>query len=264
MKVLLEKLLKPRSRDPLPGRKRLRLDAMPEAIYAIGDIHGCLRQLIDLEQMIADDAAGSEIGRAFVIYLGDLVDRGPQSAGVLDHLLAPSQRLERVVLCGNHDVMFLKFLSAPSLSAPWLEYGGRETLRSYGISVDGDIDRRQFQLQVSSFVPERHREFLEELPIALELPSYLFVHAGIDPTRPISEQADSDLLSIRDRFINSQVSLKKRIVHGHTPVAEVDILPHRIAVDTGAYGTGRLSAIKIPKEGDLRVIQTGGGRSNGL
>jgi Calcineurin-like phosphoesterase len=240
-------------------RPRIRMQEMPEAVYVIGDVHGCLSQLRCLEARIAADRSMID-GRALVVYLGDLVDRGPDSAGVLEHLLTPANPgFGRVALCGNHEQMFLDFLSSPSIKSAWLQSGGIETLRSYGIEINGTTKSRHLRLQLETLIPDEHRVFLEELPLSLELPSYFLTHAGIDPSRTLSDQRDSDLLSIRRGFVDYSGPLEKCVVHGHTPVTDVQISSHRISVDTGAYGTGKLCAVRLSKEASPKVFCSGNG-----
>ncbi|WP_413720855.1 metallophosphoesterase family protein [Silicimonas sp. MF1-12-2] len=241
----------------LGGRDRLSWPEIPDSLYVIGDVHGCLSQLKDLERQLLEDAE-ARAGRAVMVLLGDLVDRGPRSAEVIDHLLgaAPS-RFERVVLCGNHDAMFLEFLAEPSLSSPWLGLGGEETLRSYGIELDQRPDLRRLKMQLHTLVPPEHVGFLSRLPVCIDLPGYFLVHAGVDPERKLSEQRVWDMLMIRDAFLEHGGPFEKCIVHGHTAVDAVEIGPDRIAVDTGAYGTGLLSAVRLAPNEKPQVFSSG-------
>lgn len=229
---------------------------MPAAVFVIGDVHGCLAQMRDLEARIVENASAIQ-GEKLLVYIGDLIDRGPNSAGVLDHLLLPAPKgFERLVICGNHELMFLDFLDAPSLSSPWLNFGGRETLLSYGIEISDSKRLHRLQLQIETLVPHEHREFLEKLPVALELPSHFIVHAGINPARPLSNQHIEDMTGIRHAFLNHSGGFEKCVVHGHTPVDEVLISADRIAIDTGAYGTGRLSAVRLVENTSPQVLSS--------
>ena len=229
---------------------------MPSVVYVVGDVHGCLQQMRDLEARIVDNATRVQ-GTKLLVYVGDVVDRGPNSAGVLDHLLSPEPPgFERIVLCGNHELMFLDFLYAPSLASPWLTFGGRETLLSYGIEVSSSTRMNRLRLQIETLMPSEHRTFLETLPVALELPCHFIVHAGIDPARPLSDQRIEDMTSIRRTFLEHRGGFEKCIVHGNTPVDEVQITADRIGVDTGAYGTGRLSAVRLVENAGPQVLSS--------
>ncbi len=231
---------------------RLAFHQWPAAIYAIGDVHGCLEQLVALEAAIADDGRDVE-GEKWLVTLGDHIDRGPDSAGVLEHLLQPPPPgFRRFNLLGNHDSMMLDFLRRPVGDAAWLDEGGRETLASYGVSdpwEPGDLDRS---------IPPSHRELLESLPIYLSLPGWLFVHAGIRPGIPLALQSDEDLIWIRAPFLNAQFTGGLRIVHGHTPGPDVVTTAHRIDVDTQCFRSGKLSAVRVTPDGGTTFLEVRG------
>ena len=253
-------------RDRLGGRPgnawpRLAVDADPAAIYAIGDVHGCLDLLVALESVIVADAAEIE-GERWIVMLGDLVDRGERSAQVLDHMLAPTPGgLKRYSLMGNHEAMMLDFLRRPSPNAPWLEFGGRETLLSYGVPMEALMHNRfgarEARQMVDIYIPGDHIEFLEELPVMIETPSTLLVHAGIRPGIGLAGQADQDLIGYRDNFEASYADLGRTVIHGHTIREEPLVAPNRIAIDTGAYFSGRLTAVRIVP-GELPVLFSSG------
>ncbi|MDE1150061.1 MAG: metallophosphoesterase [Azospirillaceae bacterium] len=203
-----------------------------------------------------------------LVMLGDYVDRGPDSRGVIDLLrggaamdghalddLLPG--FTRHCLRGNHEQSMLDFLNNPLAALRWLEFGGPATLRSYGIPavMDGPAAQQGLALAeaLAAQLPPSHRRFLEGLEYSVTYGDYAFVHAGIRPGVPLDEQAPEDLLWIRAPFMLAPGPHEKVIVHGHTIVPEVDILPQRIAVDTGAYRSGRLSAIVL-HETDIRVL----------
>lgn len=232
------------------GRPRLKLEAGRfETVYAIGDIHGCLTELQQLETRIVGDAAGAS-GTCLIVLLGDFIDRGPDSAAVVDHvMLPPPAGFERISLCGNHELAMLRFLADPMAGADWLDLGGLETLRSYGIDLM-EL-RHRFRSTTACLsaaaraVPQHHRRFLLELPILLELGEFVFVHAGLRPGVPLAEQSDHDLIWIREPFLSQGPELERTVIHGHVPTAGIVFGNRRIGVDTGAYATGRLSAVRI-------------------
>ena len=233
---------------PRPQRQHLSLASHPGSIYAIGDVHGCLDLLRQLERRILADADAHAV-RPTLVLLGDYVDRGPDSAGVLDHLSGPRPRgFSRVCLAGNHEIMMLDFLAAPSPSADWLRFGGLETLASYGMQPDRVLgsSRRQLQAMVDAHVPQEHIDFLKDLPLTLSVQDLVFVHAGLRPgVEPIDHQSEDDLLWIRDEFFNAPPVDRRLVVHGHTPGKVPVSVPGRICVDTGAYATGVLSAVRL-------------------
>lgn len=215
-------------------------------IYAIGDIHGESGALDRLHALAADDAEGWG-GTKMFVYLGDYVDRGDDSAGVIERLAgAAVPGFERRFLLGNHDAAMLGFLDDPAAHAGWLGFGGLETLASYGIRVAphssaGGTWLKKLSEALTVVLPSAHRAFLEGLELTVAAGDYLFVHAGVRPGRPLERQDADDLLWIREPFLSSIRWHGKRIVHGHTIVAEPKALPNRIAVDTGAYAGGALS-----------------------
>lgn len=225
----------------------LSFDHWPAAIYAIGDIHGCLTELRQLEQMIVADAADIA-GEKWIIWLGDMVDRGPSSSAVLDRAIAnPPPGFVRYCLMGNHEAMMLQFMRAPSPRSDWLTFGGMETLYSYGMSgsVFDKSGQRQLQAIIDSHIPSDHLSFLDRLPLWIALPGIVFVHAGIRRGRPMAEQSEGDLLWIRDEFFNAPDMDGLMVVHGHTPAAEPVVLPNRLCLDTGAFATGALTAARL-------------------
>jgi serine/threonine protein phosphatase 1 len=237
----------PSARKPIRARPHLVADTWPAALYAVGDVHGCLAQLLQLERKIVADASATA-GEKWIVMLGDYVDRGPDSAGVLDHLLArPPAGFQRFCLAGNHETMMLDFLSTPRPDAAWLEYGGIETLASYGLDIRAMNwhNSRATVAALASAIPEEHIDFIRKAPLYLSLPGTLMVHAGIRPGMPLEDQSEQDLLWIREPFLDAAMPEGPRVVHGHTPASEPVVTPFRIAVDTGAYATGRLTAAKL-------------------
>ena len=196
---------------------------VPDGIraYAIGDIHGRLDLLRDLHgQILEDSATAAAETRKIVIYVGDYVDRGPDSRGVIDLLLDdPLPGFEAVHLKGNHEEMCLSFLDQAAYADLWFPTGGWATLESYGVPIgSGRLDEEtllEIQGRFRRALPDTHREFLSNLKMTYELGDYYFVHAGIRPGRGLSDQVPQDLLWIRDAFTRSKADHGKVIVHGH-------------------------------------------------
>lgn len=241
-------------------RQRLSFSQWPTAVYAIGDVHGCLDQLLALEEMIRQDAA-SLPGEKWLITLGDYGDRGPATKGVIQHLLdGPDIGLPRFSLFGNHEKLLLDFLRNPPAKVDWLRWGGLHTLASYGVEVDfSDAEHRQMMRYAHDFermLPPDHRAWLEGLPICLSLPGTLFVHAGIRPNMTLDQQSDEDLVWIRSPFLEAALPHGLRVVHGHTPGPEPVVTPHRIDVDTMCFASGILTAVCLTPDGGYRFLQT--------
>lgn len=239
---------------------RLAFHTWPAAVYAIGDVHGCLDQLVALEARIADDGLNFE-GEKWLVTLGDHVDRGPESQGALRHAMGPAPKgFRRFALIGNHEQMMLDFLGNPAAHAYWLDEGGAETLRSYGMELAYPPLRRSNALraELDERIPAEQREFLEALPSYLALPGWLFVHAGIRPGIPLSMQTDDDLIWIRAPFLTSQLTGGLRVVHGHTPGRDVVVTPHRICIDTHCFHTGRLSSVRVTPDGRTAFFSVDG------
>lgn len=244
---------------PEGSRPRLSLpaDAYGE-IYAIGDVHGCLDLLLAAEEHIFRAAAATP-GPKLIVMLGDYIDRGPNSAGVIDHLLAPPpDGFDRVCLCGNHEDMLESFLVSPRFEPHWLVYGGDATLASYGIDSDeafhSDATGARLKKLILETVPVAHLDFVTRTPVCLEVGSLLFVHAGIQPGLPLDRQIDQDLMWIREPFLSFGPGLDLTVIHGHTPVAEPDFGPGRIGIDTGAFMTGRLTALRLA-DGAASIVE---------
>ncbi|WP_274631347.1 metallophosphoesterase [Arvimicrobium flavum] len=230
-------------------RARLRLDTAGVAIYAVGDVHGCLDELLSLERAIVAD--GKDLpGRKLIIMLGDYVDRGPASSQVLDHLSAPPPAgFERICLAGNHEVMMLDYIDGRLGLAEWMGMGAASTLHSYGIDPErlNQVYRsgRQVDEVIRKAIPAAHVAFLRSMPILVEAPRFIFVHAGLRPELAIDQQSDDDLVLIRSDFYERVSLLRKYVVHGHTPVSEPEREGRRVNIDTGAVFGGRLTALRI-------------------
>jgi serine/threonine protein phosphatase 1 len=241
------------------GPKRQALAPEGMRIYAIGDIHGCVAQLDRLHARIEADAS-SFAGEKVIVYLGDYVDRGPDSRGVIDRLIGHVPKgVSPKYVKGNHDQAVLDFLRDAESYRTWRSYGAPETLMSYGVrpplfdSIDKIEEARQaFQ----AALPPAHLAFLHRLESVIVLGDYAFVHAGIRPGTSIEDQSDQDLLWIRDDFLNCTSAHEKVVVHGHTPISAPVRLHNRIGLDTGAYATGILSCAVL-EEAECRFIQAG-------
>jgi serine/threonine protein phosphatase 1 len=235
---------------------RLVYPSEPSLVYAVGDVHGRLDLLLRLEDRIAEDRARLQ-QPALLVLLGDLVDRGPASAQVLDHVLAPPPaRFERLCLLGNHEAIMLSFIADPRPGAMWLAQGGRETLASYGIPPEQlrRPSRRLLTQLLATHVPERHLAFLRAMPVMLQTPRHVYVHAGIEPTVPLAEQSTDTLLWYRDDLLETYAGLGRRVVHGHSITRTPLVTEHRIAIDTGAFQTGTLTAVALAPGTAPRIL----------
>jgi serine/threonine protein phosphatase 1 len=223
-------------------------------VYAIGDIHGCARLLRKLHDAICEDSKKKSASRNVVVYLGDYIDRGPDSSGVVDlALMGPGIECECVYLKGNHEAMLLEFLDGVRGSQIWRMNGAHTTFRSYG--VDADSEDRICRDALRAALSPTQTAFFRNLKLTHIEGDYLFVHAGLRPGRPLKNQDDADLMFIRNPFLDSLEDWGYTVVHGHTTVAEPDIRENRIDIDTGAVWTGRLTAMAF--HGVTRdVIQT--------
>lgn len=229
-------------------------------VYAIGDIHGRLDLLDQIETTIAADISITRPEQPLICYLGDYVDRGPHSAQVLDRLCALGDTSpKRIFLKGNHEDRMIDFLAAPQKNGPaWMKFGGREALESYGLIVPDNMAEGDWLLLRDCFdaaIPAKHRAFLDDLRIGLRWQGYLLVHAGLDPERPITAQMAHDLMWIREPFLSSDRDWGFTVVHGHVIVEGPVFRANRIGIDTGAYQSGRLSCLVLNENG-TRLIQT--------
>lgn len=241
----------------LPKSTRTKRPApkVPEEtrIYAIGDIHGSLDLLEALQDSILEDAAKAPDLRHVVVYLGDYVDRGPDSKAVIDRLLKdPLDALERVYLIGNHEVFLLQFLEDKSTAMTWLMNGGTATCTSYGVdptmAPDGVDALAWLQGHLEKALPARHKKFLQNLKLHHAEGDYLFVHAGIRPGVALEDQDPEDMLWIREPFLSSRADFGAVVVHGHTPSHEPEVRANRIGVDTGACFGGHLTALVLESD----------------
>lgn len=243
----------------LPGRLRKKIKPrLPDGvrIYAIGDVHGRADLLQSMLTVIDADLARSPVRRAIQVFLGDYVDRGPDSRAVIDLLIDRSRSHELVCLKGNHEVFLLEVLKDPARLQEWRHVGGLLTLVSYGITPSiNPTEEEQFELieSLARALPAEHLKFLQQLPSSFTCGDFFFVHAGVKPGIALDRQQDQDLLWIREEFLNSERRFGKYIVHGHTPVRTPDIRSNRINIDTGAYATGNLTLLTIQGDSLLAI-----------
>ncbi len=217
-----------------------------QRVYAIGDVHGCLDQLRALHQAVAEDLAARPVASSTLIHLGDYVDRGPDSAGVVRLLLEgpmPAGIGNVVNLTGNHEEMMLAALDdrSPPVVRHWLMNGGGATLDSFGLREEADPAIWAERL------PPRHVAFLRGLALTHRAGGYFFVHAGVRPDVPLSAQVRDDLLWIRQPFLSSTASFEAVVVHGHTPVPFPELRRNRIGIDTGAVVGGVLTCAVLER-----------------
>ena len=232
----------------LTKRNKRRIRRLPEGvrIYAIGDVHGRIDLLDQVFSRIDAHLAAHPIVRPVEVLVGDYIDRGPASREVLDRLIARAADNETVLLKGNHETSIFEFLRRPAHFTEWSQMGGIETLMSYGITPSLNSDataQKELAVALRSRLPKSHRTFLGTLRTSFTCGGYFFVHAGVRPRVALSKQREEDLLWIRDEFLLHEEDFGKIVVHGHTPVRDVDIRFNRINIDTGAYATGRLTCL---------------------
>jgi len=250
-----------RGTAPRPGAAASAA-AVPEGtiVYAIGDIHGRLDLLRTLEAKIADDAAASDARRQVIVGLGDYVDRGPESWGVIEHLRGtPPPDFERVCVIGNHEAYMLRFLDDTSVLGAWLANGGHETLVSYGVTPplwsEAAAAADAVQQQLRDRLPPAHEAFLRALVPYHREGDYFFTHAGVRPGVSLDQQDPYDLMWIRDEFLRDRRDFGAVVVHGHTIRPQPDNLTNRIGIDTGAFASGVLTCVALWR-GERRFLST--------
>ncbi len=233
-----------------------KLPAVPDGrrYYAVGDIHGRLDLFEAVIAAIEGEIAAAPGLDHRIILLGDLVDRGPDSAGVI--IAARNWQVTRNVriLAGNHEEMFLAAFEKPEALRHFLKHGGYETMRSFGLSAKdlGELELEEIFARLPQFVSQQVRDYVAGFETMIRAGDYVFVHAGIDPSRPLADQKRSDLLWIRERFLSHEGPLEKVVIHGHTIFSHVMDCGNRIGIDTGAFRSGVLTALVL--EGDQRRI----------
>lgn len=234
--------------------KKQRTPKLPpgQRVYAVGDIHGRLDLFESLIEAIERDDAGRARANGDVVLLGDLIDRGPDSAGVLDRARSWAQERRVEFIKGNHEEMMVAAASKLDTFRSFLKFGGRETLMSYGIDPQFilEADAEQLQQAMLEAVPQGDFDFLDGFEKMIRMGDYLFVHAGIRPDTPLDHQSGQDCRWIRDPFLSHPGDFGAMVVHGHTITEEPDVRLNRIGIDTGAYVHGTLTAIGL--EGEQR------------
>ncbi|MGI9381700.1 MAG: metallophosphoesterase family protein [Methyloligellaceae bacterium] len=227
--------------------------SVPEGrlVYAIGDIHGRSDLLAQLLRDIRNDAAAHvSATRRTLVFLGDYVDRGPDSRGVIEILISGlPDGFDAIFLMGNHEWFLIDFLKRPEVLSHWMYNGAAATLSSYGLptsaSILADAEPNVWRDQFAAALPPSHHTFLVSLELTAVIGDYVFVHAGLRPGVPIDRQDPKDLLWIREPFLEAQDGFAYMVVHGHTPGARPVIRENRIGIDTGACMTGRLTALRL-------------------
>jgi len=256
----------PIERDQSLFERRLPADAL---VWAIGDIHGQLELLRTLGAAVSQDLVASTQPQRTLVLLGDYIDRGLGSREVIDHILELGEALRGQAvdvrcLMGNHEELLLKFLDDPAEGPRWAALGGRETLISYGVAPPHPgaalVQWAATASALAEAMPPRHLGFLLNLEMSLGVGDYHFVHAGVRPDVKLSRQCSEDALWIRDDFLLDRSDLPKMVVHGHSAVAQVHMDHRRICIDTGAYATGALTALRLEGSGRsiLQVVRERG------
>lgn len=216
-----------------------------ERIYAIGDIHGRADLLAELLRDIEKDDATRKPAETTIIFLGDLIDRGPDSAGVIDQVMELARHRYVRTIAGNHEEMLLASMDSDNVLRKFLEYGGKETILSYigDVQEYNRLSISQLRQRLPEMLPAHHLGFLRSLEDYVRIGDYLFVHAGVRPGIDLDQQEVSDLRWIRAGFLDSNEDFGAIVVHGHTITEDIAIRNNRIGIDTGAYLHGRLSAV---------------------
>lgn len=242
-------------------------------VWAIGDVHGEADLLACLTRPIMMDLSRSHCKRRVLLMVGDYIDRGLQSRQVIQHVLDLGTELEDeggeiVCLKGNHEELLLRFLEDPAIGPDWAALGGKETLISYGVEpppLGAKPDHwRRASIALLESMPKDHLDFLRYLQLSVTFGDFHFVHAGVRPGVPLDMQAEADALWIREAFLVDAEPLPKVVVHGHTPVQDVYVDHRRICIDTGAYATGVLSALRLEKRTRMLMCAERKGRELGL
>ncbi len=256
------------AKDSSPVTRPVHIPGPPATIppgrrvYAVGDVHGRADLLLRLlDDLRADVAKGGFEGRPILVFLGDYVDRGFQSKDVLDVLLGDLlSPFETYFLKGNHEAAMLQFLTDPNIGPRWAEFGGAETLVSYGVrpprTRTAMDEWKRASDDLNRVLPPEHLHFLTHLDLSVRIGDYVFVHAGVRPGVPLDQQTEYDLLWIREDFLTDRRPLGAVIVHGHTPTSKPHRDSRRVGIDTGAYLSGRLTAARFEHDG-VEFISTG-------
>lgn len=251
--IMFEPLKKMFSGKPEPEGARVPAG---ERLYVMGDIHGRFDLFEALIRAVEEDTASGKEAETTIILLGDLVDRGPESAGVIKLARLWNEYRNIRFLAGNHEEMFLEAFEDKEVLRHFLKHGGRETILSYGVTKEEFNTASLEELQEIMFrrVPRSDREFLAAFEDMFSIGDYLFVHAGINPKKSLEDQQPRELRWIRDPFLKHKEKHSHIVVHGHTITEEIDERKNRIGIDTGAYRFGRLTVLVL-EDDQRRYIQ---------
>ena len=234
--------------------ERMQYPPAPDGFtfYVVGDIHGRLDLLGAVHSRIDADKARLRPKRSLEVYLGDYIDRGPDSAGVVSRLISRARDAFAVFLRGNHEQYLLNFLNGEDCLEQWRAVGGTATMLSYGVArglLTRSASAEVVRGNLSELLPDEHRRFYKETGFHMRAGPYLAVHAGIRPGVALEDQRTADLLGIRRDFLQHDGDFGFIVIHGHTPVMEPDLRRNRINIDTGAFATNRLTCLRISKDG---------------
>jgi serine/threonine protein phosphatase 1 len=241
---------RPDLRNTLTSQVQTAKPRLPDGmrIYAVGDVHGRADLLVELLARIDTDLKANPIAQSIQVFLGDYIDRGPNSREVLDRLIARRRHHRMLYLKGNHETCIAQVLNDPSALLDWGQIGGIYTLLSYGVTPSMTDDPRALQDVAEAFdqaLPDSHRRFVQGLALSFTCGDFFFAHAGVRAGIPLSQQRQQDLLWIREEFLLCEADFGKVVIHGHTPTVRPDIRPNRINIDTGAYATGQLTCLVL-------------------
>lgn len=231
-----------------------------ERFYVVGDIHGRLDLFEALVEAVEADIAEHADADVTVVLLGDLIDRGPDSAGVIERSEQWQASRKVRILAGNHEEMFLQSFDDIEVLRHFLKHGGKETILSFGLSAKEyrKLDLNDLFETLPKIVPEETRVFVRGFEEMIEAGDYVFVHAGINPEVPLDGQSRNDLLWIRERFLRHKGGYPKTVVHGHTIFDDIESKHDRIGLDTGAFRTGVLTALVLEgaAQRSIKAVET--------
>ncbi len=250
---LISKLAVQRRNKNMRNAEILELFPFDGPVYVVGDLHGCLAAYLHLESLILKDAETYPT-QPTIILLGDIVDRGPQTAALIDHVLSRQRAGSRTIcLMGNHEAMMLEFLANPDSNMSWLEFGGFETLASYGIDTGGltRMSARKLAQLLSAHIPQNHITFLQNTLLGLQVGRFFLAHAGADCAKPLTSQPINALLWGSAGQIPPQDLI---MVHGHFVVDEPKVSARCVSIDTGAYMNGRLTCLRLLPTGQPAIL----------
>lgn len=232
-----------------PPQRSLTPAATPQGtrVYAVGDIHGRLDLFREMIRTIEADDSSRKPARTVIVLLGDLIDRGPESAGVVALAREWAQQREIKLIMGNHEEMFLDSFTKQGILRSFMRFGGQVTLLSYGIPARtlAEADSEELQRLMGEIVPKEDRDFLAGFEKMVRIGDYVFVHAGVRPDMPLERQTGQDCRWIREPFLSHAGDFGGMVVHGHTVTEEPELMSNRIGIDTGAFMSGKLTAIGL-------------------